>query len=117
MLFHIMFTVRGGGVPVAVSHIGNGHRLAPFPSARFNMAETVTLDYLANMIKARFSALAKDISAVHGRLDLLTASVNDIAATQASHGEISAVHAELDRLRQQVTDQEARLLELEQPDA
>jgi hypothetical protein len=35
---------------------------------------------------ARFTALARDMSAIHQRLDLIVASHHDIAAAQASHG-------------------------------
>src|SRR5262249_7435668 len=77
-----------------------------------SMAE-VTNEFLARMIQARFTALAKDISATHHKLDMLTASFNDLAQTHATHGEIEAVHSELDRLRQSMTELEARVGELE----
>ncbi len=76
----------------------------------------VTNEFLAKMIQSRFAALAKDISATHHKLDMLTASFNDLAATHASHGEIEAVHTELSRLRQDMTELDARVRELE-PDS
>ena len=63
--------------------------------------------------RSRFGALAKDTSAIHHKLDMLTASFNDLAATHATHGEITAVHMELSRLRQDVTELDARIRELE----
>jgi hypothetical protein len=45
--------------------------------------------------------------------DLLTASRNDIATAQASHGEITALHEEVARLRLSVNDNAARLRALE----
>lgn len=77
----------------------------------------VTLDYLDRMIKARFGALSKEISATHNKLDMLAASMNDLASTHATHGEITAVHDELGRLRESVTDLEARVRELEPDNA
>jgi ubiquinone biosynthesis protein UbiJ len=76
----------------------------------------VTNEFLAKMIQSRFAALAKDISATHHKLDMLTTSFNDLAATHATHGEITAVHSELGRLRETVTELDARVRELE-PDA
>jgi cell division protein FtsB len=76
----------------------------------------VANEFLAKMIHARFAALAKDISATHHKLDMLTASFNDLAATHATHGEIEAVHSELDRLRLDVIALEARVRELEPAD-
>jgi hypothetical protein len=66
--------------------------------------------------RAHFNTMARDMSAIHGRLDLLVTSHHDIAAAQASHGEISAIHSEVDRLRQLVSDLDARVELLEPED-
>jgi hypothetical protein len=62
---------------------------------------------------ARFDAVARDMSAIHHKLDMVVAAKEDIAAAQASHGEISAVHSEVSRLRELVMDHDARIAMLE----
>ena len=65
---------------------------------------------------ARFNAIARDMSAIHHRLDMIVTSHHDSAAAQASHGEISALHSEVDRLRQPVSDHDGRIAVLEPND-
>jgi polyhydroxyalkanoate synthesis regulator phasin len=72
-----------------------------------------TLKALRREMTARFDVLADQMVAMQQQLTLLTASRNDIAAAQATHGEISAVHDEVDRLRRQVLDLEVRVKVLE----
>ncbi len=72
----------------------------------------VTNEFLARMIDSRFKVMAREFSAVHHRLDMLTTSVGEIASLRASHQEISVVHEELGRLRELVTELEAQVEEL-----
>jgi ubiquinone biosynthesis protein UbiJ len=76
----------------------------------------VTNEFLARMIQSRFATLAGEISTTHHKLDMLAASLNDLASTHATHGEIEAVHQELNRLREDVIDLKARVRELEPAD-
>jgi ubiquinone biosynthesis protein UbiJ len=85
------------------------------PGTGANRIVEVTNEYLARMIKARFTVLSKDISATHNKLDMLKTSLNDIAETHATHGEISAPHEEVDRLRRHVSELDARVGELQPP--
>jgi hypothetical protein len=72
----------------------------------------VTNEFLARMIDSRFKVMAKEFSAVHHRLDMLTTSVGEIASLRASHEEMSVVHEELGRLREVVTGLQAEVEDL-----
>ena len=74
----------------------------------------VTNEFLSRLIHTRFEVMTRELSALQTRMDLVLASVRNLATTHASVGQVETVQEELNRLRRHMINMEARITALEQ---
>jgi|SRR5215470_16618958 len=64
-------------------------------------------------LKGQFDATLNELTAIKHRADMVTTSLNDMAAIRPTQGEITVLHDELKSLREQLLRYDVRLRVLE----